>query len=419
MKREGVLYERKIKAEHKEKTRLENKRRRLEKEGKSKGLRKKTGNVDEGYVSPRQVRLAAYFRKREEQAEENAVVRERDTPDEDSDVQKTNESTINIILPQTSIGSSCNRLPPDVVSVEEQWDTFMPTNTQIELELAEELCRESSSSTIHHCVQQATGHLGTVEACHLETIANISEQNGNHCKDFSIPVLLYSTQDLEFSPEELAELTSPATMYKSLSKLISSPLENETNVARCAVDTAKVVAHSDIHDFGASNVFIQESAEPPNPIVEHSSAPHDSLPGMKKPEAASCNSIPSQKLTTKLQRTAAVPASRSYVLGDREVIPGHPKDLVRVSEPTAKQPVKKIFGSSVGAVTRPQKRQVLGELNNVSKAPRKTKRNGTSGDTSYHSGGSTTSQKPGTATTTSFDYGDSFLSTQELLDYVA
>ncbi|MCJ1476304.1 hypothetical protein MMC13_004970 [Lambiella insularis] len=420
LRRDAVLYERKMKAEQKEKARLANKQKRLEREEKFKEQRRKNGNADEGYVSPRQVRLAAYFGKLEDQVEDDAAMEKNDCTIQDDYVplRKNNVDMAKDVVMRTTVQSPIDCRPLDGLMVDEDWATLLPTNTQVVRELDDDYDYESVSSSIVGRVRPALKPPRTAGACLPETALDVPKEDTNRRKDFPIPMPPLSTQDLEFSPEDLAELTSPVKVCQSLSKLACLSSKNDTRTTRPSMDTTKEVTDSKEYGYGTDDESTKKSVKLPTLPTDYGTVSCNSSSEIGRLELVPSNSPQSITPKPNFQKSDTLSASRSYVLGDRQVIPGHSKNFVQIPTPTRKPPMKKTFGGSVAQAMRPPNRKVLGELNNVSKMPGRTKRNGTPRDASCNSKRRTaTSQKMETAAATFFEFGDSFSSTQDLLDY--
>ncbi|MCJ1281169.1 hypothetical protein MMC26_000487 [Xylographa opegraphella] len=218
MERKAVLLEREEKAKEKERNRVANRKKRLEKEEKVKAQRKGAGVVEGGYVSPRQVRLAAYFGKIEGQDGEGDCGKGQGSFFKDCGLPRlcveegvAGGGTQDIALEMPSYP------PPEELNFSDNdWASFLPTNTQVEREISEDnptaqaLPARADTDPLGCSHSEPLGsHKTIAPACELQSTTSQQQEDLAQIPPFS-------TQDLEFSADELIELMSPAKFCNPL-----------------------------------------------------------------------------------------------------------------------------------------------------------------------------------------------------------
>ena len=117
MKRNAELFEREQKCKEKEKAKREHKRKRQEKEEKLREQRRKMGvpEKEEGYVSPRQVRLGVYFGMGKETDRKENISNTKDAEDASrwKDNYSITASTTARSVRQDGVWSKLNNIPDD------------------------------------------------------------------------------------------------------------------------------------------------------------------------------------------------------------------------------------------------------------------------------------------------------------------
>ncbi|MCJ1321283.1 hypothetical protein MMC15_006627 [Xylographa vitiligo] len=428
MERKAVLLEREQKAKEKEKNRIANKKKRVEKQGKAKAQRKGAGVVEEGYVSPRQVRLAAYFVK----------IGERDGGE---DCGKGVESPVEeCVLPRPcsekrvvgggggaqdlTIGIPSYLPPQELNFSDNDWVSFLPTNTQVERELSEGsavaptfVATEPGCSHSEHLSSQKA----TASACDLTE--NVSRRQEDVAQ---IPP--FSTQDLEFSRDELTELMSPAEVSKALPSPRTTSSVRQLNISSSVNERAGPTHFSDHINNGRGRTPPTElPRKPAIPLHQSPSSRHSPHTISSKPAIASKSPAAENQTTRPSTHPATTDPStrKSYVLADREAVPGHATHVLARAPPPApsRTTPNPAFRNPATRAMRPPTRPPL--RHSTGNAPRREwnqpasrASDDASKDPAHPSAENRTPidvETPSAA----LDFGDAFLSTQELLDYVA
>ncbi|MCJ1389962.1 hypothetical protein MMC18_002820 [Xylographa bjoerkii] len=430
IERNAVLLEREQKAKEKERNRIANKKKRLEKEEKAKEQRKSMGVIEEGYVSPRQVRLGAYFGK----------VIERD---EDEQCSKRDKLTgKNRGLPRPCLeesvavaeGSARNfapgtlsYLPPqDFNFSDNDWASFLPTNTQVERELSEGITIAEAFAAVEDPAQPGSSHSEHFASREAITSACEPQRNTSRQQEDLAQIPPFSTQDLEFSTDELTELMTPARIPEALLGPKSTSSTRCLNPLSSADDRANLAFHAGQIDDGKHSTSIKGPTKKVATPVDQEMTSRHSQYAITSKQAVSSRP---PEVDDHITRPSTYPevtrpsTTKSYVLADREVVPGHAKyvlDRVLKTVSTKKIP-KKVFGNPIANAMRPPNKKTLGNSSgNANRVARNmlvvTSSEGESKDTTQQP---SENRYPIDVKTpsASFDFGDSF-STQELLDYV-
>ncbi|MCJ1398620.1 hypothetical protein MMC11_001820 [Xylographa trunciseda] len=429
MERKAVLLEREQKAKEKEKSKIANKKKRLEKEEKAKEQRKSTGITEEGYVSPRQVRLAAYFGKVRGQDGDAECSKEENPPVNDyclpSPCLKESVTGEN---PRNNVAGISSYLPQSELSFSESdWASFLPSNTQVEREISGIITIAKTSTMIEDTIQLASRRSEQIASQKATTTAGQLQSNTSLHQEDLAQIPPFSTQDLGFSTDELTELMSPAKIPEALLAIKSASSSRQLQVSSSANKRAHSGSHADYIDNEKGGTSTEEPpttlATPVNQIMvschsENTSSSKCAI-ASKSPGPTDHENRPSTypKVTKSSTR-------KSYVLGDREVVPGHAKYVLdRMTKTTlTKKTSRKVFGNPMTNSMRPPNKKPLGDSNgNPVRIPRNklmvTSSKDESIDTIQQCG---ENRHPNDLQTASaaLDFGDSFLSTQELLDYI-
>ena len=466
MERKAVLLEREEKAKENERNKITNKKKRLEKEEKAKAQRKGAGVVEEGYVSPRQVRLAAYFVKIGAQdgdgdckdqlksvlegcdlprlCLEESVVGE-DAQDGDQDCEKAvkspledydlpsprpcvKESMVEGGTQNVTLETPSRQQPQEFNLSDNDWAAFLPTNTQIERELS-----ESDSTAPASAVKEDIKCLGLSHLEHLDSqtpIASPCDLKSNirlqRLEDLSeLPP--FSTQDLEFSPDEILELMSPAKFPEPVPSRRGISSAEQLNPLYSASRRVNPLLNPGHYDNGKNGAAMQKLTK------KLAATPYQRTPSRNPQHTMSSKPTIASKLPKVEDQIPQPPAyptpaksstKQSYVLADREVVPGHAKYVLnRVSKtaPTKKFP-KPIFANPSSNMMRPPPRKPLGASkgNTTRVGWNKLALTSSKDESKKPTLQTGENRRPSSFETAAaaFDFGDSFLSTQELLDYV-
>ncbi|MCJ1437421.1 hypothetical protein MMC27_006808 [Xylographa pallens] len=428
MERKAVLLEREEKAKEKEKNKIANKRKRMEKEEKAKAQRKCTGIVEEGYVSPRQVRLAAYFVRIGEQDGDEDCRKQEESPLKDRDLPRLcfEESVAGGEAHDLALAAPTYQSPQELNFSDNDWASFLPTNTQVERELSEGNPVAQTFAAIDDADSLRPSHS---EHCGLQkAIASTCELQSNASlqQEELAQIPPFSTQDLEFSADELTELMSPAKFPEAIPSLKGTSA-GQFNLLTRANQLADPAPHSGPISNGKDGTSMQKLAkEPATPHYSRVSSRPSQHTIFKQ---AAITSKPPE-IKNRIPRPCTHPQvtessrRKTYVLADREVVPGHAKYVLHRLPPPAstKTLPKTVFGHPIPNAMRPPPRKPLGASKGNTTRVAWTKLAVTSAkDESKHP-----TPQPGEhrrpssleTASTGFDFGDSFLSTQELLDYV-
>ncbi|MCJ1382972.1 hypothetical protein MMC17_006085 [Xylographa soralifera] len=429
IERKAVLLEREQKAKEKERNKIANKKKRLEKEEKAKEQRKGMGIIEEGYVSPRQIRLAAYFVKIDKQDEDADCRKEEKYSFKECDLPRPclEENVVRGGAQNITLGTpSC--LPPQELNLSDNdWASYLPTNTQVERELS-----GGNSTAPAFAAKEDTDQLGSSHSEHFglqKAIASASDLKSNTCRqseDLS-QTMPFSTQDLEFSTDELTELMSPAKFSEVPSSLTGTSSARHLSLLSSANGRADSAPHSDHIDNGNDGTSVLGLTKKSTaPLHQRASSRRSQHTMFNKPAVASklpevdnhiTHPSPCPKVTESSTR-------KSYVLADREVVPGHAKYVLdRVSRAVSTKKIPKVFGNPTANSMRPPNRKPLGDSkgNTTRVAWNKLAAPSSKDELKNTTLQSSENRRPNNFENTSagFDFGDSFLSTQELLDYVA
>ncbi|MCJ1411525.1 hypothetical protein MMC19_005615 [Ptychographa xylographoides] len=417
MERNAVLYDREQRIKEKEKTRIANKKKRLEKEEKAKEERKKAGVVEEGYVSPRQVRLGAYFGKdrkkeKEEEDEKDGISgkgTEEDNaagPAESACAMSTSEERATIRKSETIAVLE----PMDLALGDDDWASFFPSSTQV----ARELSRPAPvgiPGVVAPCTPKSS-----LSATMMPPPPKLSpgrnrlsslQQPTPKCHEFMPETLpVFSTQDLELSADDLAELNTTVKPTRAPSVSAETPADpatfdvNDENEPPVPIPVA-IVNKADVTPRHP------QSSSPP--FVEHAGIRNSTDDQPKQNSTPSHSSPPTQPPSTRphIPKNPSTSTHRTFILADSSVMPGHPSTIPPPHRhPPPNRPSKRNFGTPCQAKT-PRPPPTKGHPHPYPPTQGITATPKEAADVPQENGG-----------TGSFDFGDAMLSTQELLDFV-
>ncbi|MCJ1421054.1 hypothetical protein MMC32_007416 [Xylographa parallela] len=339
--------------------------------------------------------------------------------------------------------------PQELSFSDNDWASFLPTNTQVERELSEGNSFLPTNTQVKRKLSEGNPIAPTFAA--MDDADPLRASHSEHCglqnardsfcevqshasrqQDDLAQIPPFSTQDLEFSADELTELMSPARFPEAgpiLERTSSAGQFNPSSRKNQSTGPAPQFDHISNSNTGTS---IQQLAKKPATTLHPRAPPRPPQhPISKKPAPTHKPPAVERPLPRPRPRPHPPPTTPSttkiYVLADREAIPGHAKHVLhRLPSPAPpKSPPKQqktVFGAPVPHAMRPPPRRPLAAAkgNTARVAWSKRAVPSAKAESRPPAPPSGENKRPSVSETAAagFDFGDGFLSTQELLEYV-